>query len=85
VMARGGALLAGFQKPLTRATPPPEDDPGPNCPRLPRHAVVVTDISDEAVWINDPVLDSGPMAISQGACFKVWAATGHTLIWISPC
>lgn len=48
------------------------------------HAVVVTDISEEAVWINDPILDSGPTAIPQDAFFKAWAATGHTLIWISP-
>lgn len=48
------------------------------------HAVVVTEISEELVWINDPVLDSGPTAIPQDAFFKAWAATGHTLVLISP-
>lgn len=48
------------------------------------HAVVVTEISEEAVWINDPILDSGPIAIPQDDFFRAWAATGHTLIWISP-
>lgn len=48
------------------------------------HAVVVVDISEESVWINDPILNSGPTAIPQDAFLKAWAATGHTLIWISP-
>lgn len=44
------------------------------------HAVVVTDMDSDAVWINDPVLASGPTRVAQTAFLAAWAATGHTLI-----
>jgi ABC-type bacteriocin/lantibiotic exporter with double-glycine peptidase domain len=48
------------------------------------HAVVVTAIDDETVWINDPILDSGPTAIPLQAFLTAWSATDYTLILIGP-
>lgn len=47
------------------------------------HAVVVTHVDDDTVWINDPILDSGPTPIAQSAFWTAWAATDHTLIVIN--
>jgi ABC-type bacteriocin/lantibiotic exporter with double-glycine peptidase domain len=44
------------------------------------HAVVVTDLDDDTIWINDPILASGPTRVAQTAFFAAWAATDHTLI-----
>jgi ABC-type bacteriocin/lantibiotic exporter with double-glycine peptidase domain len=46
------------------------------------HAVVVTDMDDDVVWVNDPVLASGPTTVAQTAFSAAWAATDHTLIVI---
>ena len=48
------------------------------------HAVVVTDIDEQIVWINDPVLQSGPTPVPVDAFLEAWAATDHTLILITP-
>lgn len=48
------------------------------------HAVVVTDLDDETVWINDPILDFGPTPIPLQAFLTAWSATDHTLILINP-
>ena len=48
------------------------------------HALVVTDETDEAVWINDPVLPSGLTAVPIQAFVRAWAATGHITLVITP-
>jgi ABC-type bacteriocin/lantibiotic exporter with double-glycine peptidase domain len=37
------------------------------------HAVVVTDIDEQTVWINDPVPDSGSIAVPLEAFLEAWA------------
>jgi len=48
------------------------------------HALVVTDVTDEAVWVNDPVLPSGLTAVPIEAFAHAWAATGHVTLVIMP-
>jgi len=47
------------------------------------HAVVVTDIAEDTIVINDPVLETPATAVPLGAFLQAWAATDHTLILIT--
>jgi ABC-type bacteriocin/lantibiotic exporter with double-glycine peptidase domain len=46
------------------------------------HAVVVTGMDEQTVWVNDPVLNSGTTPVPLEAFMVAWAATDHTLIRI---
>jgi ABC-type bacteriocin/lantibiotic exporter with double-glycine peptidase domain len=48
------------------------------------HAIVVTDIDEQTVWVNDPILDDGPTPVPTNAFLEAWAGTDHTLIRILP-
>jgi ABC-type bacteriocin/lantibiotic exporter with double-glycine peptidase domain len=47
------------------------------------HALVVCDVTQETVWVNDPVLSSGPTAIPREAFVRAWAATGYVALVIT--
>ena len=48
------------------------------------HAVVVTDIREDTILINDPMLETPGTAVPLDAFLDAWAATDHTLILITP-
>jgi len=48
------------------------------------HALVVCDVTEETVWVNDPILASGPTAVPREAFVRAWAATGYVTLVITP-
>jgi ABC-type bacteriocin/lantibiotic exporter with double-glycine peptidase domain len=48
------------------------------------HALVVCDVTEETVWVNDPILASGPTAVPRETFMRAWAATGYVTLLITP-
>jgi ABC-type bacteriocin/lantibiotic exporter with double-glycine peptidase domain len=48
------------------------------------HAVVVVDVSEQAVLVNDPVLTDGPTSIAVEHFIPAWASAGYVTLVITP-
>jgi len=48
------------------------------------HALVVTEITQEHIWVHDPIIEQGPVAIDLGMFLNAWAATDRLMIVIVP-
>jgi len=48
------------------------------------HALVVTDMSEDSVYVHDPALSTGPTVVPLSAFLRAWAAVNYLMVVIQP-